>query len=50
MVTIPKSTEEQRILDNSNVFDFEFLDEDMELIDSLNQNLRVGPDPDNIDF
>ncbi len=50
VVTIPKSTKEQRILDNSNVFDFELLDEDIERIDSLNQNLGVGPDPDNIDF
>ena len=50
VVIIPKSTKEQRIMDNSNVFDFELLDEDIERIDSLNQNLRVGPDPDNIDF
>ena len=50
VVTIPKSTKEQLILDNSNVFDFELLDEDIEHINSLNQDLRVGPDPDNIDF
>lgn len=50
VVTIPKSTKEQRIVENANIFDFELLREDMELIDSLNQNLRVGPDPDNFDF
>ncbi|MGN7479873.1 aldo/keto reductase [Solibacillus silvestris] len=50
VVTIPKSTNEQRIVENANIFDFELSNEDMELINSLNQNLRVGPDPDNFDF
>ncbi len=50
VVTIPKSTKENRIVENANVFDFELTKEDMEQIDSLNQNHRVGPDPDNFDF
>lgn len=50
VITIPKSTKEQRIIENSNIFDFELLKEDMERINSLNQNHRVGPDPDNFDF
>ncbi|MBD8026750.1 aldo/keto reductase [Ureibacillus sp. Re31] len=50
VVTIPKSTKEHRIVENANIFDFELSNEDMELINSLNQNLRVGPDPDNFDF
>ncbi|MFD1176469.1 aldo/keto reductase [Paenibacillus puldeungensis] len=50
VITIPKSTKEQRIIENSNIFDFELLKEDMECINSLNQNHRVGPDPDNFDF
>jgi len=50
VVTIPKSTKEARIVENSTVFDFELSPEDMEKINSLNQNLRVGPDPDNFDF
>lgn len=50
VVTIPKSTKEHRIVENANIFDFELTNEDMELINSLNQNLRVGPDPDNFDF
>jgi len=50
VVTIPKSTKEHRIVENAAVFDFELTKEDMERIDGLNQNLRVGPDPDNFDF
>jgi len=50
VVTIPKSTKEHRIAENSDVFDFELSQEDMERIDGLNQNHRVGPDPDNFDF
>ncbi|MGG4010726.1 aldo/keto reductase [Bacillus smithii] len=50
VVTIPKSTKEHRIVENASIFDFELSKEDMELIDSLNQNHRVGPDPDNFDF
>jgi len=50
VVTIPKSTKEHRIVENANVFDFELSKEEMEIIDGLNQNHRVGPDPDNFDF
>ncbi|QGQ45674.1 aldo/keto reductase [Metabacillus sediminilitoris] len=50
VVTIPKSVKEHRIVENATVFDFELTKEDMEQIDSLNQNHRVGPDPDNFDF
>lgn len=50
VVTIPKSTKESRIVANSEVFDFELTLEDMERISSLNENHRVGPDPDNFDF
>lgn len=50
VVTIPKSTKEHRIVENANVFDFELTKEEMEIIDGLNQNHRVGPDPDNFDF
>ncbi|TSI08312.1 aldo/keto reductase [Lysinibacillus sp. BW-2-10] len=50
VVTIPKSTKEHRIIENANVFDFELTSEEMEIIHELNQNLRVGPDPDNFDF
>ncbi|OAJ73638.1 glyoxal reductase [Brevibacillus sp. SKDU10] len=50
VVTIPKSTKEHRIVENASVFDFELTQEEMDRIDSLNQNHRVGPDPDNFDF
>jgi methylglyoxal/glyoxal reductase len=50
VVTIPKSTKEHRIIENSQVFDFELTQDDMQQVDALNQNHRVGPDPDNFDF
>ena len=50
VVIIPKSTKEHRIIENANVFDFELTKEEMQIIDDLNQNYRVGPDPDNFDF
>lgn len=50
VVTIPKSTKERRIIENADVFDFALTIEDMERIDGLNENHRVGPDPDNFDF
>lgn len=50
VVTIPKSTKEHRIIENANIFDFELTTEEMERIHELNENLRVGPDPDNFDF
>lgn len=50
VVTIPKSTKEHRIISNSNVFDFILSEEDRLKINELNQNYRVGPDPDNFDF
>jgi len=50
VITIPKSTKEHRIVENSSIFDFELTKEDMERINGLNQNHRVGPDPDNFNF
>ncbi|MCM3098023.1 aldo/keto reductase [Priestia megaterium] len=50
IITIPKSTKEHRIVENASIFDFELNKEEIERIDELNQNHRVGPDPDNFDF
>ncbi|PFU12846.1 aldo/keto reductase [Bacillus cereus] len=50
VITIPKSTKEHRIIANADIFNFELTKEDMEKIDALNQNHRVGPEPDNFDF
>jgi diketogulonate reductase-like aldo/keto reductase len=41
LVVIPKSSHENRILENSEVFDFEINQEDMEILDNLNENLRT---------
>lgn len=50
VITIPKSTNEGRIIENSQIFDFELTDEEMKKINSLNQDFRIGSDPDNFDF
>ncbi|TDL91743.1 aldo/keto reductase [Vibrio vulnificus] len=50
IITIPKSTKEHRIVENASVFDFELTKEEIKRIDEMNQNHRVGPDPDNFDF
>ncbi|WP_251554116.1 aldo/keto reductase [Neobacillus muris] len=46
VVTIPKSIKEHRIIENANIFDFELSEDDMNKIDALNKNERVGSDPD----
>lgn len=50
VVTIPKSVKEHRIIENANIFDFELSADDMDRLNSLNKNERVGPDPDNFNF
>ena len=50
VVVIPKSIKEHRIIANADLYDFELTQEEMDQIDQLNQDLRVGPDPDNFDF
>ena len=50
VVTIPKSIRPERIVENSQIFDFELLREDLNKIDTLDKNLRVGADPDNFNF
>ncbi|WP_243387541.1 aldo/keto reductase [Bacillus kexueae] len=50
IITIPKSIKRERIIQNASIFDFELSKEDMDRIDALNKDERVGPDPDNFDF
>jgi len=50
IVTIPKSIHEDRIMSNCNVFNFNISEHDMGIINNLDRDERVGPDPDHFDF
>jgi diketogulonate reductase-like aldo/keto reductase len=45
LVVIPKSARHGRILEDADVFDFEISQEDMQLLDGLDENLRTCWDP-----
>jgi diketogulonate reductase-like aldo/keto reductase len=47
LVTIPKSVREERIKENSQVFDYNLTTEDMRILDSLDENFRNSWDPTN---
>ncbi len=49
VITIPKSSKEDRIASNGDVFNFELSDQDIKIIESVNINHRIGPDPDEFD-
>ena len=46
VVTIPKSTHTERMLENLNIFDFEISENDMQAICSLDNGQRIGHNPD----
>jgi methylglyoxal/glyoxal reductase len=50
IITIPKSVRNDRIKSNAEIFDFNLFEKDMAIIDSLEINHRIGPDPDNFSF
>ena len=50
VVTIPKSIRRERIISNAQIFDFEITSKDIQAIDRLDKNERVGADPDNFNF
>ncbi|MGG7188967.1 aldo/keto reductase [Clostridium paraputrificum] len=50
ILPLPKSVTPSRIKENSMIFDFELLKEDMELIQNLKGCEGSGIDPDNINF
>ena len=39
IISIPKSSRKERILENSQIFDFELFPEEMKLLDYLNKNI-----------
>lgn len=45
VVVIPKSVTSSRIEENINVFDFALTAEQIEKLDNLNEERRIGPDP-----
>lgn len=50
VVAIPKSVNEGRIRENADIFDFTLTDEEISAISGLNQDKRLGADPDNFNF
>ena len=50
IIVIPKSVNKERIIQNSDIFDFELRPEDMAKMNGLNKNQRFGPSPDTFDF
>jgi diketogulonate reductase-like aldo/keto reductase len=49
LVVIPKSARKERIIENSGVFDFNISEQDMERLDSMNENFRVAWDPSTLE-
>lgn len=45
---IPKSARIERLLENSQIFDFELTESEMEAIDAVNEDLRVVEKPDDL--
>lgn len=50
LIVIPKSSNPKRQAENLDIFDFELTAEDMQKIDALNKDQRVGPHPDEVGF
>ena len=50
VVTIPKSVRKERMIQNADIFDFSLTEEEIEVINAMNLDKRVGPDPAEFDF
>ncbi len=50
IVTIPKSVTPSRIAQNADLYGFELSDDEVAVIDAMDRDERVGPNPDEIDF
>lgn len=48
VAVVPKSVHEERIISNSEIFDFVLEDEDMDAIDQLNKNFRSANIPEDL--
>ncbi len=48
IITIPKSAHHARIEENAQVFDFQISDEDMQAMDSMNENLHTAWNPSSV--
>ena len=50
IIVIPKSSNRDRIIENSKIFDFELDMSEIDHIDNMHTGIRIGADPDNFDF
>lgn len=50
VITIPKSVRKERMAQNADIFDFSLTDAEMQIINAMNLDKRVGPDPEVFDF
>ena len=50
IICIPKSSKRKRIISNTDVFDFELSEADIDFLDAMDRNHRTGPDPDNFEW
>lgn len=50
ILLVSKSVKTERIISNAELDDFSLTKEEMDTISNLNENLRVGPNPDTFDF
>jgi diketogulonate reductase-like aldo/keto reductase len=44
-IVIPKSSSKEHLIENAEIFDFYIQEPDMNILDNLNENFRIGDDP-----
>ena len=50
IIPLPKSSNYNRMLENSRLFDFELEEKELQMIDAVTDCKGTGQDPDSIDF